>query len=77
MRGYGGLERSLSACLHFVRSSEVDESLLGLAQDLDKCGIRCVYVDYASRHPLWPAMSACSTGATGTGCARCWPTTYG
>jgi RNA polymerase sigma-70 factor, ECF subfamily len=31
----------------------------------------------ARRHPLWPAMSPCSTGATGTGCARCWPTTCG
>jgi hypothetical protein len=29
------------------------------------------------RHPPWPAMSRCSTGTTGTGCARCWPTTCG
>src|SRR4030081_375429 len=29
------------------------------------------------RHPPWPAMSPCSTGATGTGCAGCWPTTCG
>jgi RNA polymerase sigma-70 factor (ECF subfamily) len=27
--------------------------------------------------PPWPAMSHCSTGTTGTGCARCWPTTCG
>jgi RNA polymerase sigma-70 factor (ECF subfamily) len=25
----------------------------------------------------WPAMLLCSTGKTGTGCARCWPTTCG
>src|SRR5262245_9260111 len=29
------------------------------------------------RHPPWPAMSLCSTSATGTGCAQCWPTTCG
>ena len=29
------------------------------------------------RRPPWPAMSPCSTGTTGTGCARCWPTTCG
>ena len=27
--------------------------------------------------PPWPAMSPCSTGATGTGCAGCWLTTCG
>ena len=27
--------------------------------------------------PPWSAMSPCSTGATGTGCARCSPTTCG
>ena len=31
----------------------------------------------AYRHPPWPAMSPCSTGVTGTGCAPCWPTTSG
>ena len=29
------------------------------------------------RHPPWRAMSPCSTSATGTPCARCWPTTCG
>jgi RNA polymerase sigma-70 factor (ECF subfamily) len=29
------------------------------------------------RHPRWPAMSPCSTGAIGTDCARCSPTTCG
>jgi DNA-directed RNA polymerase specialized sigma24 family protein len=29
---------------------------------------------FAPRMP-WPAMSPCSTGATGTGCARRWPRT--
>ena len=31
----------------------------------------------ARRHPRLPAMSPCSTGATGTDCARCSPTTCG
>jgi len=31
----------------------------------------------APRHPPWPAMSRCSTGTTGTGCAQCWPTMCG
>ena len=31
----------------------------------------------ARRRPPWRDMSRCSIGATGTGCARCWPTTCG
>lgn len=47
MRGYAGIERSLSACLHFVRNDEVDEpSLLKIVQVLKDRGIVCAYVDY-------------------------------
>jgi hypothetical protein len=46
MRGYAGISLSLSACLHFVRNDEVDESLREIRQEVRNKGIVCGYVDY-------------------------------
>lgn len=64
MRGYAGIERHLSACVHFVRNREVDEdSLSWLARKLESDGIRCVYVDYSrlkgSRQTILDGIGDC------------------
>jgi hypothetical protein len=59
MRGYGGIERSLSACLHFVRNSEVDESLSETAQYLKDHNIVCAYVDYEVVRKLGQRIADC------------------
>ena len=46
MRGYSGIDRSLSACLHFVRNDEVDESLAQHVQGMKDLKITCTYIDY-------------------------------
>jgi hypothetical protein len=59
MRGYGGIERSLSACLHFVRNSEIDEWLSETAQDLRDQRIICAYIDYEIVHKLGQRIADC------------------
>jgi len=44
MRGYSGIDLSSSACVRFVRNSEVDGSEQQLFEDARRRGIRCVYV---------------------------------
>lgn len=45
MRGYNGIELSSSACVRFVRNSEVDGSEQELFEEVRRRGIRCVYID--------------------------------
>lgn len=47
MRGYGGIQLPLSACIHFVRNDEIDNALPKMVSALKKNGIVCAYVDYA------------------------------
>src|SRR5262245_31587961 len=48
MLGYGRIDRSLSACVHFVRNDEVDDSFPRQVQDLRDLKITCAYIDYVA-----------------------------
>jgi hypothetical protein len=46
VRGYVGIDRSTSACLHFVRNGEIRHSVLEIVEDLRRRSVHCTYVDY-------------------------------
>ena len=46
MRGYAGIWLPLSACVHFVRNDEIDDSLIEMVEDLREKKITWAYVDY-------------------------------
>lgn len=45
MQGYSGIERSSSACVRFVRNSEIDGSEYEILREIRDRGIRFAYVD--------------------------------
>jgi hypothetical protein len=45
MRGYDGMDRSTSACVRFVRNTEVDADVREAFAELGNAGIRRAYVD--------------------------------
>jgi hypothetical protein len=46
MRGYSGIDAPLSACLHFVRNLEVDDSTADIFATAKRQDIAILYVDY-------------------------------
>ena len=48
MRGYGGIDMAISACVHFVRGDEVDEGLEPLVQHLKQREVTIGYMSYGS-----------------------------
>jgi hypothetical protein len=47
MRGYQGIDRAESACVHFVRNNEIGGPVDLLFQEIEARSIDCVYVDYS------------------------------
>jgi hypothetical protein len=52
VRGYIGLARPTSACIHFVRNSEISYSLREIADELRATEITYAYVDYEAARML-------------------------
>jgi len=46
MRGYSGIQLSLSACVHFVRNNEIDDGIDAIIADAQRQSILIGYVDY-------------------------------
>lgn len=46
MRGYSGIDMPLSACLHFVRNSEIDDATSDIFASAREKNITVVYVDF-------------------------------
>src|ERR1051326_4273909 len=45
--GYGGLHMPTSACVHFVRNDEIDDSIYDSVAELNRLGIQCAYLNYS------------------------------
>jgi hypothetical protein len=52
MRGYEGLDRPLSRCIHFVRRQMSEVDLRELRSKLQKQGIVCAYVEYSANSEI-------------------------
>lgn len=46
MRGYSGIDLALSACIHFVRNSEIDDTTNEIFESARKKGVFLLYIDY-------------------------------
>ena len=52
MRGYEGLDRPWSRCIHFVRRQTSEADLRELRSKLEKQGIVCAYVEYSGNSEI-------------------------